>query len=148
MTDTIPASEIEAIRANNKRDLDMYDGDLKPVPRQITECATLLRKNDQNQYAIQRLNDKVDAMAEENARLREALTWKPITSALESGGPYLVTNNLNATLNDGSMSHVFLTRMIHQNGDEFSAYTDELRKVHKLSHFLPVTRTALKEPGQ
>lgn len=83
--------------------------------------------------------DEAQARAQ---RAEERLAWKPITKALESGGPYLVTNNLKATLNDGSMSHVFLTRMIHQNGDEFSAYTDELRKVHNLSHFLPVARAA------
>jgi hypothetical protein len=96
MTDPIPASEIEAIRANNKRDLDMYDGDLKPVPRQITECATLLRA--------------LDALAEENARFwADAMRYNYLRErdldTLQKGGVFAGMTPKNVVLNGANLDH-------------------------------------------
>lgn len=49
----------------------------------------------------------------------------------------LVTNNVEARDAHGQMSHVWLVRMIHKADDDegFCAYTDEMTKVHGVTHY-------------
>lgn len=58
----------------------------------------------------------------------------------EHGPSLVVTNNIKGRDRFGNMSHVFLTKMLHRDGDEFCAFSDDhsMMKIWGVTHWMPI----------
>lgn len=104
-------------------------------------------------FDAQKATDQMRALLSEQKPAQEqgeVGEWLPITGLLDlKCGPILVTNNPQARDAHGNMSHLWLTRMIHQSGGEYTAFCDgSMNKVRCLTHYMVVLPPTQSEEGE
>ena len=71
--------------------------------------------------------------------------WQEITQQHATGGPYVVTNNIEACNAFGEMSHVWVTDFIQRSAEPetegtFICFDGNLRKIHGLTHYYRIPK--------
>lgn len=110
---------------------------------QLDECADELTAALQSRPVVD------EAQADEWISFADA--WPPESAALDDPSvtttdSVLVTNNIKARDRMGRKSHVWLLSPIKSRDGEVVGFTDGDRKVHSLTHWMPIA--ALRAPEQ
>ena len=122
----------------NKTEIDKIEGAIEKFP----ECSI-----DAAIYFIDYGDTILSCLTHCKTELEGQGEWQPITEPLK-GGNWLVTNNIDARLKGGDMSHVWLVRMVHETSEVYGRFTafhgDNDARLWGLTHYRPLdTRPTL-----